>query len=308
MTAYDEEQEQELEALESIYPEELEILSREKPISFQIAVKSQLEDPFAEAEAKEVGDSNGEIPDAECLLKFVLPETYPDALPEIEVVDPEESNLDETDVKGLLDKLKEDGEENVGMAMIFTLVSVALDWLTQNHEDKMTKAKEEKDRKQTEFEEAERKRFEGTRVTVETFMAWKMKFDAELAELKRIEEKKREAEGKTGGGGNLTGKELFSMNADLDDSDIKFLGGDDGGGGGGGEDAVAGGGGGGGEVDETLFQDLEDLDFDDDDDEDFDPDMLDDDDDWRSAVLMSFEERFSRAYRFQIQATTMTVW
>ena len=42
MTAYDEEQEQELEALESIYPEELEILSREKPLSFQIAVKSQV--------------------------------------------------------------------------------------------------------------------------------------------------------------------------------------------------------------------------------------------------------------------------
>jgi len=280
MTAYDEEQEQELEALESIYPEELEILSREKPISFQIAVKSQLVDPFANADEKEVGDSNGEIPDAECILKFVLPETYPDALPEMEVVDPEESNLDETDVKGLLDKLRTEGDENVGMAMIFTLVSVALDWLTQNHEEKLTKAKEAAERKQAESEEAERKRFEGTRVTVETFMAWKMKFDAEMAELKRIEEKRREAEGKTGGGGNLTGKELFSMNADLDDSDIKFLGDD---GGGGGDDAVVGGGGGGVasgvEVDETLFQDLEDLDFDDDDDEDFDPDLDDDDDD-----------------------------
>ena len=168
------------------------------------------------------------------------------------------------------------------MAMIFTLVSVALDWLTQNHEEKVTKAKEEKERKQTEAEEAERKRFEGTRVTVETFMAWKAKFDAEMAELKRIEEKKREAEGKNagGGGGALTGKELFAQNADLDDSDIKFLGGDDdagdeiGGGGGGG----GGAGGGGVEVDETLFQDLEDLDFDDDDDEDFDPDLVDDDD------------------------------
>jgi len=27
------------------------------------------------------------------------------------------------------------------------------------------------------------KRFEGTRVTIETFMAWKAKFDSELAEL-----------------------------------------------------------------------------------------------------------------------------
>ena len=29
------------------------------------------------------------------------------------------------------------------------------------------------------------KRFEGTRVTVETFLAWKAKFDSELAELQR---------------------------------------------------------------------------------------------------------------------------
>ena len=114
MTAYDEEQEQELEALESIYPEELEILSREKPLSFQIAVKSQLVDPFtAENEKDADGDDDdadadgSEIPAAECTLKFVLPDTYPDALPEMEVVDPEDSNLDEQDVKGLLDKLKQ---------------------------------------------------------------------------------------------------------------------------------------------------------------------------------------------------------
>ena len=165
--------------------------------------------------------------------------------------------------------------------MIFSLVSVALDWLTQNHEDKLTKAKDEAERKKTELEEVERKRFEGTRVTVETFMAWKMKFDAELAELKRIEDKKREAEGRgVGVGGNVSGKELFAINADLDDSDIKFLGGDDGGGGRGDDaDAVGGGGGASGvEVDEALFQDMEDLDFDDDD-EDFDPNNFDDDDD-----------------------------
>ena len=114
MTAYDEEQEQELEALESIYPEELEILSREKPLSFQIAVKSQLVDPFAAENEKDAdgddddADANGsEIPAAECTLKFVLPDTYPDALPEMEVVDPEDSNLDEQDVKGLLDRLKQ---------------------------------------------------------------------------------------------------------------------------------------------------------------------------------------------------------
>ena len=117
MTAYEEEQEQELEALESIYPEELEILSREKPLKFQIAVKSQLVDPFADDAVDDNADNDdddakdrsgeAEIPAAECLLEFTLPETYPDALPEMEVVDPDESNLDEEDVKGLLDKLKQ---------------------------------------------------------------------------------------------------------------------------------------------------------------------------------------------------------
>ena len=185
----------------------------------------------------------------------------------------------------MLSFIIQEGEENIGMAMIFTLVSVALDWLTQNHEDKLTQATEAKERKQAEAEEAERKRFEGTRVTVETFMAWKGKFDAEMAELKRIAEKKREAEaGKSGGGsggGGVTGKQLFTLNADLNDSDINFLAGE-----GDEDDNEEGGGGGGGgaggdvvEVDETLFQDMEDLDFDDDDDEDFDPSLVDDDDD-----------------------------
>ena len=34
------------------------------------------------------------------------------------------------------------------------------------------------------------KRFEGTRVTIETFMAWKAKFDAERIEVKRLQKDK----------------------------------------------------------------------------------------------------------------------
>ena len=43
------------------------------------------------------------------------------------------------------------------------------------------------------------KRFEGTRVTIDTFMAWKAKFDAEIEELNRQKGKKvKTTKGATG--------------------------------------------------------------------------------------------------------------
>ena len=68
--------------------------------------------------------------------------------------------------------------------------------------------KEEEERKKREEEEAARKKFEGTRVTVESFVKWKEKFDAELESLKSAEQKKREAELK----GRMTGESRNSTN------------------------------------------------------------------------------------------------
>lgn len=42
------------------------------------------------------------------------------------------------------------------------------------------------------------KRFEGTKVTVETFLAWKTKFDAEMAELRKQKIQKEKTKGLTG--------------------------------------------------------------------------------------------------------------
>lgn len=42
------------------------------------------------------------------------------------------------------------------------------------------------------------KRFEGTKVTVETFLAWKTKFDAEMAEMKKEKVHKEKTKGLTG--------------------------------------------------------------------------------------------------------------
>lgn len=98
------------------------------------------------------------------------------------------------------------------------------------------------------------KRFEGTRVTVETFMKWKTQFEDDTGITKKKESIEKE-------GKKLTGRELFITDKTLNESDLKFL--EDG------ADAV--------KVDESLFQDLDDLDLDDEEDESFDPNNFSDD-------------------------------
>jgi hypothetical protein len=60
------------------------------------------------------------------------------------------------------------------------------------------------------------RRFEGTRVTVESFLAWKSRFDAEMG-TKKIQDKEEKETRK------LTGKELFLTDKTLIESDLKFL-------------------------------------------------------------------------------------
>lgn len=227
---HQEEQTNELEALESIYSEELEVLSREAPVKFQIPVKSEEYDP-------EEGTGYA------CTLKFTYTEKYPEEPPEVELEDME--HFEDEDEIRLKDHLLEQAESFLGEVMIFTLVSAAQEWLSTNWDDSKRRAEEEKERLVKAEEEAERKRFEGTLVTPESFFAWKKKFDAEFAHLKISREKVP---------GKLTGKEMFMNDTSLIQSDLKFL-----------EDSedskpfdddnvkV--------EVDEDLFKDLDDLDI-----------------------------------------------
>merc|ERR1711973_748055 len=96
----------------------------------------------------------------------------------------------------------------------------------------------------------EQRKLEGTKVTIESFLAWKAEFDREMREKKGKELEKQEKKSK-----KKTGRELFLTDTTLNDSDVKFLAetGD--------SEAVT--------VDESL---LEDLDLEDSDDPDFCPD------------------------------------
>ncbi|XP_076062423.1 RWD domain-containing protein 1 isoform X2 [Oratosquilla oratoria] len=189
-------------------------------------------------------------------MVFEYTASYPDEPPVMEVT-PEE-NITEEQIQDLITELEAQCQENVGMVMVFTLVSYALEWLNTKLDEWKREAEEEEERKKTAAEEAERKKFEGTRVTVETFMAWKAKFDQEILALRAERDRDDERHKKR------TGRELFMQDNTLNESDLTFLGE--------GEGEVA--------VDESLFQNLDDLDLEDDDedDEDYVPGMEDDSD------------------------------
>jgi len=155
-------------------------------------------------------------------------------------------NIDESYATEILDLMKQLSEENLGMVMVFIIFSAVQEKLTEIVEGAADSIKEEEERKIKELEAAERKKFEGTCVTIESFLAWQAKFDAEMAALKQQKVKEETAVKK------LTGKELFMLNNAMDDSEVKFL--EEGG------EVV--------EVDESLFADIDDLALGDEDDDD----------------------------------------
>ncbi|KAG1664025.1 RWD domain-containing protein 1 [Nymphon striatum] len=221
MTDYKEEQCNEIEVLQSIYPDELTVLETEP--FYQISMRLTPE------------ASSMEEDDLACVtLKFTYTATYPDELPVFEIED--STNLDEDNLEELLILLKEQGQENIGMAMIFMLCSATLEWLNTTAEQNQMKKEQETEKQLQEEEAAAFKQFQGTRVTIETFISWRASFDSEMALLKKTVEKSKK----------LTGRELFENNQALeDDDDISFLPE--------GEDV---------KVDESLFADDDDVNLD----------------------------------------------
>eukprot|EP00062_Callorhinchus_milii_P014299 gi/632963332/ref/XP_007897824.1/ PREDICTED: RWD domain-containing protein 1 isoform X2 [Callorhinchus milii] len=184
MTDHLEEQRNEREALESIYPDSFTVVS-ENPTSFTITVTS------------DAGENEETV---EATLQFTYVDKYPDGPPLFEIIGQE--NLQSLDVIDVMTLLQQTA------------------------------------------------RFHGTIVTIENFLSWKAKFDAEIAEFQRKRQKEEEQAGKV----KLTGKQLFETDHNLDTSDIQFL-----------EE------GNNVEVDESLFQDMDDLELDDEDDPDYNP-------------------------------------
>ncbi|KAI0586718.1 RWD domain-containing protein [Pyrenophora tritici-repentis] len=113
-------QKEEREVLESIFPDEITDVSETE---FRIAIT--LDDGRHEDEERE--DEQPII-----ILNVAYPPDYPDEAPRLDVTQPPNAPkhpyLDiHEDKQRLLDSLKETIEENLGMAMVFTLVTVIKD-------------------------------------------------------------------------------------------------------------------------------------------------------------------------------------
>ncbi|KFO31257.1 RWD domain-containing protein 1 [Fukomys damarensis] len=154
-------------------------------------------------------------------LKFTYSEKYPDEAPLYEIFSQE--NLEDNDVIDILKLLALQAEENLGVVMIFTLVTAVQEKLNEIDQLK-TRREEEKKLKEKEAEEAEKQLFHGTPVTIENFLRWKAKFDAELLEIKRKRMKEEEQAGKNklSAGNNVEVDEsLFQEMDDLELEDVE---------------------------------------------------------------------------------------
>uniref|UniRef100_A0A8C2W5V1 RWD domain-containing protein n=1 Tax=Chinchilla lanigera TaxID=34839 RepID=A0A8C2W5V1_CHILA len=195
----------------------------ENPRSFTIPVTT------------EAGE-NDEI--VQTTLKCTYSEKYPDEAPLHDIFSQE--NLEDDGVTDILKLSTLQAEENLSVVMIFTVVTAVQEKLSEMVEQIKKRREEEKKLKE---KEAEKQLFHGTLVTIEDFLCWEAQFDADLLEIKKKRMKEEEQAGKN----KLSSKQLSETDHNLDTSDLQLL-----------EDA-----GNSVEVDESLFQEMGDVELED---------------------------------------------
>ena len=98
------------------------------------------------------------------------------------------------------------------MAMVFTLVSTLKDGAELLIEERKNAAQALRDFEEQKLEEEENKKFHGTAVTRETFLAWREQFRKEIEEEELRKQEEKEAEDKkkkVKEEKRMTGKELW---------------------------------------------------------------------------------------------------
>ncbi|GAB1192178.1 hypothetical protein APSETT444_001363 [Aspergillus pseudonomiae] len=182
-----EDQIEEREVLDSIFPEEITDLS---DTSYRISIVLDAPDNDVEEAEQPV-----------LLLQVSYPADYPDVAPELELSAPPNAprhpRLDvQEDRDQLLESLQPTIEENLGMAMVFTLVSALKENAEQLMSERVNAVHAEKEKEAAKAEEEENRKFHGTAVTRETFLEWLEKFKAEMEEEEKRQREEKEAEDK----------------------------------------------------------------------------------------------------------------
>ncbi|KAI1770891.1 RWD-domain-containing protein [Hypoxylon cercidicola] len=200
-----EEQVEEREVLDSIFPEEITDIS---DTEYRISIQLDLPDDDG-------ADEPSEPPTL--ILHVQYPENYPDEAPMLDLSPPQNAVPHPyfsvaADKEQLLKGLEETIQENMGMAMIFTVVTT----LKEEAELLVTDRREAAARAREDLllaaEREENKKFHGTPVTPETFMKWREGFLKEMEEQQQREEEEKLAEmkkAKVKEPTKLTGKQLW---------------------------------------------------------------------------------------------------
>lgn len=202
-----EEQKEEREVLDSIFPDEIQDISdTEYRVTVQLEATSN--------PSEEHADSSPTL-----ILNVRYPEAYPDEAPRLDITQPPNApkhpHLDvQEDKARLLDALQPTIEENLGMAMVFSLVSTLKDAAELLISERQQAVQALKDVETRKAEAEENRKFEGEKVTRESFLAWRDTFHREMAEEKARRVVEIEAEEKKKRGGRveekkLTGKQLW---------------------------------------------------------------------------------------------------
>ncbi|EKG19561.1 hypothetical protein MPH_03425 [Macrophomina phaseolina MS6] len=199
-----EEQKEEREVLDSIFPDEITDIS---DTEYRVSIALDVEN--------EPGDDS---PQPIILLGVSYPEDYPDEAPRLDISAPpnapKHKYLDVAEDKSrLLEALTPTIEENLGMAMVFTLVSTLKDSAELLITERMQAAEAQREMEIREAEEKENEKFHGTQVTRETFLEWRARFIKEMEEAEQRAQEEKEAEEKKKRGPKeekrMTGRELW---------------------------------------------------------------------------------------------------
>jgi len=159
-----EEVKEEIEALMSIYEEDMQVLSDPESSRYVISMHVR---------------SMNDIEDCPTLtLRIAYPEDYPNEVLNIEF-DEEEEEIDiaKDYLKDLTSCLDNVMEENKGDVMTFMVISAAIEWLESHHHQMTSAAAEKANAKKRIADAILEKKLIGTKVTVENFMAWRTEFD-----------------------------------------------------------------------------------------------------------------------------------
>lgn len=127
------------------------------------------------------------------------PDAYPDEAPFLDLSPPHNAApypyfSVAADKAQLLSALEDTIQENIGMAMIFTLVSTLKEAAEQLVADRKGAAAQVREEVLLAAEREENKKFHGTPVTPETFMRWRDGFLREMEEQAQRDEEDRLAE------------------------------------------------------------------------------------------------------------------